>query len=310
MTEKTIKSAGPSRSRRYVGEAVLRLEDEELLQGRGGFLPDLAAPNAAEICIVRSTEPHAMVRAIRKERALAIPGVIAILTANDLDLVDDVLPCVDMIPGTMDVRQRVIAKDRVRYVGQPVALVVAANRYLAEDAAALVEIEYEPLPSVTDHMAATNPGAPLLYPELGTNIVYQVKQQDGNADFAARESDLVIRKRFVFHRQTAVPLETRGVTAKLIDNGERLHVESCTQLPQVLRSVLAGAFGIGLERVRVTAPRLGGGFGCKEMVYPEEILVPAVARKLQRPVRWLEDRREHFTSTTHAREETVDVEAV
>jgi carbon-monoxide dehydrogenase large subunit len=310
MTEETIKSAPPSRSRRYVGEAVLRDEDRELLQGRGGFLPDLAAPNAAEICIVRSTLPHAIVRAIRKERALASPGVIAVLTVNDLDLVDDVLPCVDMIPGTLDVRQRVMARDRVRYVGQPVALVVAANRYLAEDAAALVEMEYESLPPVTDHMAAMNPGAPLLYPELGTNIVYRVKQVDGNAEFAARDGDLVIRKRFEFHRQTAVPLETRGVSAKLIDDGERLHVESCTQLPQVLRSVLAGALGMSLKRVRVTAPRLGGGFGCKEMVYPEEILVPAVARKLRRPVRWLEDRREHFASATHAREETVDAEAV
>jgi carbon-monoxide dehydrogenase large subunit len=310
MTEKTSKSMAPPGSRRYVGKAVLRREDEELLQGRGGFLPDIAAPNAAEICIVRSTEPHAIVRAIRKERALASPGVIAVMAADDLDLVNDVLPCLDMIPGTLDVRQRVIARDRVRYIGQPVAVVVAENRYLAEDAAALVEIEYESLLPVIDHMAAMNPGAPLLYPELGTNIVYQVKQTDGNPDFAARENDLVIRRRYQFHRQTAVPLETRGVTAKLIDNGERLHVESCTQLPQVLRSVLAGAFGIGLEKVRVTAPRLGGGFGCKEMVYPEEILVPAVARKLQRPVRWLEDRREHFASAMHAREETIDAEAV
>jgi carbon-monoxide dehydrogenase large subunit len=310
MTEKTIKSTAPPRSRRYVGAAVLRDEDRELLQGRGGFLPDLAAPNTAEICIVRSTEPHAIVRAIRKERALASPGVIAVLAADDLEIVNDVLPCVDMIPGTLDVRQRVIARDRVRYAGQAVALVVAENRYLAEDAAALVEIDYESLPPVTDHMAAMNPGAPLLYPELGTNIVYQVTQRDGNADFSPQDSDLVIRKRFEFHRQTAVPLETRGVTAKLIDNGERLHVESCTQLPQALRSVLAGAFGISLNKVRVTAPRLGGGFGCKEMVYPEEILVPAVARKLRRPVRWIEDRREHFASTTHAREETVDAEAV
>jgi carbon-monoxide dehydrogenase large subunit len=310
MTEESLTYARPSRSRRYVGEAVLRAEDECLLQGAGGFLADIPAPNAAEICIVRSREPHAILRAIRTDRALANPGVIAILTANDLDFVDDVLPCVDMIPGTLDVRHRVIARDRVRYVGQAVALVVAANRYLAEDAAAVVEIDYESLPPVTDHMAAMNPGAPLLYPQLGTNIVYQVKQLDGNPNFAACDGDLVIRKRFEFHRQTAVPMETRGVMAKLIDNGERLHVESPTQLPQVLRSVLASAFGISLERVRVTAPRLGGGFGCKEMVYPEEILVPAVARKLQRPVRWLEDRREHFASTTHAREETVDVEAV
>jgi carbon-monoxide dehydrogenase large subunit len=310
MTEKTLDPTAPPKSRRYVGEAVLRAEDCELLQGRGGFLADLPRPNAAEICVVRSTEPHALVLGIRKERALEIPGVIAVLTGHDLDFVDDKLPCVDMIPGTLDVRQRVIARDRVRYVGQAVALVVAVNRYVAEDAAALVEIEYESLPPVTDHMAAVNPGAILLYPEFGTNIVYQVTQCDGNADFAARDCDLVIRKRFEFHRQTAVPLETRGVTAKLIDNSERLHVESCTQLPQVLRSVLAGAFGLSLESVRVTAPRLGGGFGCKEMVYPEEILIAAVARKLQRPVRWLEDRREHFASTTQAREETVDAEAI
>jgi carbon-monoxide dehydrogenase large subunit len=310
MTEKTLPYLAPPLTRRYVGKAVRRAEDEPLLQGRGGFLPDLAAPNAAEICIVRSVEPHAIVRAIHKTRALASPGVIAVLTAGDLNLVDDVLPCVDMVPGTLDARHRVIAKDRVLYFGQVVALVVAANRYLAEDAAALVEIEYEPLPAVIDHMAAMQPGAPLLYPELGTNVVYQMTQCDGSADFTARDGDIVIRKRFEFHRQTAVPMETRGVIAKLIDNGDRLHVESCTQLPQVLRSVLAKALGMGCERVRVTAPRLGGGFGCKEMVYPEEILVPAVARKLQRPVRWLEDRREHFASTTHAREETVDTEVV
>ena len=310
MTEETPIYARPSRGRRYAGEAVLRAEDEQLLRGAGGFLPDLPAPHTAEICMVRSTQPHAIVRGVRRERALGSPGVIAVLAADDLEFVDDALPCVDMIPGTMDVRQRVIARDRVRYVGQIVAIVVAENRYLAEDAAALVEIDYEPLPPVTDHMAAKEPGATLLYPELRTNVVYQVRQRDGNPDFAAREGDLVIRKRFEFHRQAAIPMEPRGVIAKLIDNGERVHVESPTQLPQVLRSALAGAFGLRPDRIRVTAPRLGGGFGCKEMVYPEELLVPAVARKLQRPVRWLEDRREHFAATTHAREETIDAEAV
>jgi len=311
MTVDNPADARPSRGRRrYMGQAVLRAEDEQLLRGGGGFLPDIPAPDAAEICIVRSTHPHAIVRAIRKERALASPGVIAVLAANDLDLLDDALPCVDMIPGTLDVRQRAIARDRVRYVGQTVALVVAENRYLAEDAAALVEIDYKPLPPVTDHMSAADRDAPLLYPELGTNVVYEVRQRDGNADFAARDGGLVIRKRFEFHRQTAVPMEPRGVMAKLTDNGERLHVESPTQLPQMLRTVLAGALGVRLDQIRVTAPRLGGGFGAKEMVYPEEILVPAVARKLQRPVRWLEDRREHFAATTHAREETIDAEAV
>lgn len=297
-------------SRRYVGEGVLRAEDECLLRGGGGFLGDLPAPDTAEICIVRSVQPHAILRAIRIGRALAIPGVLAILTADDLDLADDVLPCVDMIPGTLDVRQRVIARDRIRYVGQAIAAVVAVNRYLAEDAAALVEVDYESLPPVTDHMAAMEAGATLLYPELGTNIVFRTTQQDGNPDFTASDHDLVIRKRFEFHRQTGVPMETRGVMAKPIDKGERLHVESPTQLPQVLRRVLAGALGMSLDRVRVMAPRIGGGFGCKEMVYPEEILVAAVARKLERPVRWIEDRREHFASSVQAREETVDAEAV
>jgi carbon-monoxide dehydrogenase large subunit len=310
MTAENIAAIPASRPRRYMGEAVLRAEDELLLRGGGGFLADLPATEAAEICFVRSTEAHAMVRAIRTEHALECPGVMAILTANDLEFTEDALPCLDMIPGTLDARWRVIARDRVRYVGQPVAVVVALNRYLAEDAAALVKIEYDSLPPVTDHTAAMNPGAPLLYPELGTNIVYQVTQRDGHPDFAARDGDLVIHKRFDFHRQAAVPLEPRGVIARLIDQGERLHVESCTQLPQMLRTVLAGAFGLRLEQVRVTAPRLGGGFGCKEMVYPEELLVAAVARKLRRPIRWLEDRREHFSSTTHAREETVDAEAV
>src|SRR5665213_243806 len=310
MTEKIIDTATPPKRHRYMGEAVLRAEDQELFQGRGGFLADLAQPDAAEICIVRSTEPHAIVRAIRKELAMELPGVIAVLTAGDLAFADEKLPCVDMIPGTLDVRHRVIARERVRYVGQAVAVVVAVNRYVAEDAAALVEIDYESLPAVTDAMAAMKDGAALLYPEFGTNIVYQVTQFDGDADFAARDGDLVIRKQFTFPRQTAVPLETRGVTAKLIDNGKRLHVESCTQLPQVLRSALAEALGLSVESIRVTAPRLGGGFGCKEMVYPEEILVPAVARTLRRAVRWLEDRREHFASATQAREERVDAEAV
>jgi aerobic carbon-monoxide dehydrogenase large subunit len=310
MTKGTIDSIGLPKGRRYVGKAVLRGEDEQLLRGLGGFLPDLPAAGAAEICLVRSSEPHAMVRDIRRERALASQGVIAVLTAADLNLADDALPCLDMIPGTLDARHRAMARNRVLYVGQPVALVVAANRYLAEDAAALVEIAYEPLACVTDHMAAMERGAPQLYPELGTNIVYEVMQHDGDPAFSVREGDLAFRRRYEFHRQTAVPLEGRGVVAKPIDDGKRLHVESCTQLPQVLRSVVAGALGMSPDAVRVTAPRLGGGFGCKEMVYPEEILVPAVARKLQMPVRWLEDRREHFAAATQAREETVDAEAV
>ncbi len=300
----------PARSYRYAGKSIRRGEDADLLRGKGGFLADLPAPDAAELFVVRSTQPHAIVKELRTGPALRSPGVIACLTASDLGLVDDALPCLDMIPGTLDVRQRVMATDRVRYVGQPIAVVVATNRYLAEDAAALVEIDYETLPAITGHLAATSPSAPLLYPEFGTNIVYQTTQRDGNPDFVPREGDIVFRRRFEFHRQTAVPMENRGVIAKLIDDGERLHVESTTQIPHTLHSALALAFGIDAQHIKVTAPRLGGGFGCKEMVYPEEIIVPAVVRKLKRPIRWSEDRREYFASAVHGREETVDAEAV
>ena len=300
----------PGRSYRYAGKSVRRGEDPELLRGAGGFLADMSAPGAAELFVIRSTQPHATIERIAAERASQSPGVIAVLTAGDLSLVSDALPCLDMIAGTLDVRQRVMATDRVRYVGQPVAVVVATNRYLAEDAALLVEIDYAPLPAVTNHLAAMAPDAPLLYPELGTNVVYQTTQRDGNPDFVARDGDIVLRRRFEFHRQTAVPLENRGVIAQLIDDGRRLHVESTTQIPHTLHSALVTAFGMDAQQVKVTAPRLGGGFGCKEMVYPEEIIVPAVARKLKRPVRWSEDRREYFISAAHGREETVNAEAV
>jgi carbon-monoxide dehydrogenase large subunit len=310
MADIVPPSVRPARSYRYAGKSIRRGEDPDLLRGGGGFLADIPAPDAAELFVIRSTEPHAIVERIRTDRALESPGVIAVLTGCDLDLVSDALPCLDMILGTLDVRQRVMATNRVRYVGQPVALVVATNRYLAEDAAPLVEIDYEPLPPITDHLAAMTPDAPLLYPEYGTNVVYQTTQRDGNVNFVARDGDIVLRRRFEFHRQTAVPMENRGVIAKLIDDGERLHVESTTQIPQTLHAALATAFGVDAHQIKVTAPRLGGGFGCKEMVYPEEIIVPAVARKLKRPIRWSEDRREYFASATHAREETVDAEAV
>ncbi|HWF39784.1 MAG TPA: xanthine dehydrogenase family protein molybdopterin-binding subunit [Candidatus Acidoferrales bacterium] len=310
MADVASPSVRPGRSYRYAGKPIRRAEDADLLRGAGGFLADIPTPDAAEAFIVRSTHAHALIRGIRSEHALKNPGVIAVFTAADLDLADDALPCLDMLVGTLDVRHRVMAKDRVRYVGQPVALIVALNRYLAEDAAALVEIDYENLPAVTDHLQAIEGNAPLLYPEYGTNIVYETRQHDGNSAFVAREGDLVIRKRFEFHRQTAVPMENRGVIAKLVDKGERIHVESTTQIPHTLHTALTTAFGMDASQIRVTAPRLGGGFGCKEMVYPEEIIVPAVALKLKRPVRWSEDRREYFGSAVHGREETVDAEAV
>jgi aerobic carbon-monoxide dehydrogenase large subunit len=295
--------------KKYVGRAIRRSEDSGILRGEGGFLADIDLAGALEIHFVRSTEAHATIDRIHLDKALASPGVVAIYTGNDIAFADDHVLCIDMLPTTLDVRQRVLPKDRVRYVGEIIAVVVAEDRYLAEDAADLVRIDYGRLEPVLDTAAATRQGAQLLYPELGTNVVFETTHFDGSPDKAFAEAHLVLAETFDFHRLFAVPLETRGVLATVSPEDGRLLVWSTSQIPQITRGVLSFALGLPKESIRVTAPRLGGGFGCKENIYPEEIIIPKIADMLKRPVRWLEDRREHFISATHAREETVDVQA-
>jgi carbon-monoxide dehydrogenase large subunit len=304
-----MSGAVSGRAKKYVGRAMRRTEDIGILRGSGAFLADIDLPGALEIHFVRSTEAHATIDHIHVAEALAAPGVVAVFTGKDVEFADVHVLCIDMLPTTSDVRQRILPKDRVRYVGEPIAVIVAEDRYLAEDAADLVRVKYGRLEPVLDTASATREGAPLLYPEFSTNVVFETKHFDGNPDRAFAEAHLVLSEKFDFHRLFAVPIETRGVLATVWPEDSRLLVWSTSQIPQITRGVLSFALGLPKESIRVTAPRLGGGFGSKENIYPEEIIVPKIAHTLKRPVRWLEDRREHFVSSTHAREETVDVQA-
>jgi carbon-monoxide dehydrogenase large subunit len=267
-------SGAVSRRNKYVGRAMRRSEDAAILRGGGVFLADIDLPGALEIHFVRSTEAHATIERVHIAEALASPGVVAIYTGNDIVFADDHVLCIDMLPTTLDVRQRVLPKDRVRYVGEIVAVVVAENRYLAEDAADLVRIDYGRLEPVPDTASAMRQGASLLYPEFKTNVVFETKHFDGDPEKAFADAHLVLSEKFDFHRLLAVPLETRGVLATVSPADGRLLVWSTSQIPQITRGVLSFALGLPREAIRVTAPRLGGGFGSKENVYPEEIIVP------------------------------------
>jgi carbon-monoxide dehydrogenase large subunit len=293
---------------RYVGRRVPRREDDRLLRGGGRYIADIRRPQACELMVVRSPHAHARILGIDVEKARRHPGVLGVFTFADFAEQMKPMPCVDTLKDSWPAHQIPLAGDRVRFVGEPVAVLVASNRYLAEDAAEKVEVTYEPLPVVLDPSASVRGGAPLLYPQFGTNIVQRMVQQVGDYEASAARAEYIYRDSFSFHRYSACPLEARGVVAETDPSTGGVTVWISTQFPHYERAAIAQSLGLPKARVRVVAPDIGGGFGLKEAVYPENILVPLVSMRIGRPVRWIEDRREHFTASAHARESTVEVE--
>jgi aerobic carbon-monoxide dehydrogenase large subunit len=299
---------------RYIGERVKRNEDSRLLTGEALFVDDVELPRLLHAVIVRS--PHAHARIVRIDAAVARSreGVAAVYTAADLGDYWRPGPLLVPPPPIKDIvfNQRTqvpLAKDKVRHAGEPVALVIAESRHLAEDAAADVVVDYEPLPPVLDLEAALRPGSATVHDDLGGNVAARVRQAKGNYAEAARRADRIVRRRFVYDRGASSPIETRGVVAQWDRKGDRLTVWDTTQAPVVIRNGLAAMLGLSERQVRVIAPFIGGGFGPKIMMfYPEEVLVPWAAMRLDRPVKWIEDRREHFLATTHERSQIHDAE--
>lgn len=294
-------TAGPGR--RLQGSDAPRREDARLLTGRGAFVADLRLAGTVEVAFVRSPVAHARIGSVRTEEAARAPGVLRVISAADLH---DVSPFPDLLPRLRPVRQRPLAGDRVRYVGAPVVAVVATDRYLAEDAAELVELDLEELPVVADMDAALDAAAPRLYDDWPDNIVA------GMAPVNPAIEELFARSRVVrvetsMQRHTAMPLETRGVVAHH-DRG-RLTVWTSTQVAHQERTILARMLGLPEHRIRVIAGDVGGGFGGKLHLYPEDVVVAWLATRLGRPVRWIEDRREHFLASSHAREQRQEMEA-
>ena len=290
---------------RFVGRSEPRREDRGPLTGGSRYIADVKLAGMLEVVFVRSTEAHARIVSVDISEARAVDGVEAVFTASDLT---EVPSFPDHIESIGPVRQRPLASDRVRYVGAPYAAVVATDRYVAEDAAALVAAGtvYEPLPTVADTQQALAPGAPKLYDDWDDNRSVDVAFHRPEVDRAFKEADHTFTATYVSQRQTGLPLETRGVAAD--SGGGMLTVWTSTQSPHMVRTTIALMLSVPEPQVRVIHPAIGGGFGVKTHIYPEDIVVPWIARRLGRPARWIEDRAESLLASVHARDQRHDVE--
>ena len=302
-------------SEQWVGRSVPRKEDAPLVTGTGMYVPDMNLPGTLEVAFVRSPLPHARITRIDTSAALALDGVVAVFAGPDIR--DHVTPLVldqeapppgleaadpQILPATIEI----LADGEVRHVGQAVAAVVAETRYLAEDAAELVLVEYEDLPAVIDPEAAKQPGAPIVYENVPDNVQARYRIRVGDADGAFAKAPHTLSLRVRSQRIAASPMETRGVLATCV--GEQITLWSSTQIPHIVRNAVANQIGAAQWQVRVITPHVGGGFGCKVQVYPEEVLLAHIARVIRKPVRWVEDRQENLISTGHARDQIHDAE--
>jgi aerobic carbon-monoxide dehydrogenase large subunit len=291
---------------KHFGARVARLEDPALLTGRGRFVDDIKLAGALHACFVRSPHAHARIRAIDTSAARAMPGVHAVLTADDLParMAGRQIPMLVPNPSIKTPRtQLALARHEVCYVGQTIAVAIATDRYLAEDAAAAVKVDFELLPAVSDCRDAANPGAPCAHGDLASNVAAVVPVGYGDVDAAFANAAHVFEEKLFVHRGGAMTLEGRAVLAGYDAAADLLTVWSATQTPHLCRGTLADLFERDLETIRVIAPHVGGGFGTKAPFYAEEAVIPAAAMKLGRPVTWQEDRREHFLSATQERDQ-------
>jgi carbon-monoxide dehydrogenase large subunit len=287
------------------GAPLKRKEDPRLLRGDGRYVADLKAHGMVAAAVVRSPHPHAWIRSVDVTAALEDPRTIDVLTAADLPVLPP-LACIDAEETTKPFNQPVIASDKVRYVGEPVAVVVAEDRYVAEDVAELVAVDYDPLPAVADPERAMEPDAPILHEE--TNVCDTLTFRTGDPDAAFEGAPHVLTERFTTQLYAGMPMETRGAIADWDARTETVTLTTSTQVPNSVKRDLCAHLGMPENRVRVLVPDVGGAFGVKIQTYPEEILLCFLARRLGRPVKWVEDRWEHIVATTHGREQFHDVE--
>src|SRR5215475_4138737 len=296
----------------YTGQPLKRFEDPKLVTGQGSFVDDVQLPDMLHAAIVRSSHAHARIRAIDVTVARRMVGVVAVLTGADIAGVLGDVPTRAMSGGwevdeMHPVEQPVLARDKVCYVGQPVAIVVAQNRYLAKDAVALIQVDYEPLPPVLDPLVALQAEAAPIHATLGTNVGLRVAHEGGDVAAAFAQAERVLQQRYHVPRLAPTPLETRGVAASYQPQEDFLTVWNSTQAPHRVKHYVAQLLDRPESRVRVLAADVGGGFGEKGCLFPEDIAIPYLATLLGRPVKWVAERQENML-TFHARGHTVDVE--
>ena len=290
---------------KFIGDRLLRKEDPRLVQGRGRYVGDIALPGMLHTAIVRSPHAHARIGAIDASRALEAPGVAGVVTFADLGEAARPLPIVPPHAALRGKNFHLLAGDRARFVGEAVAVVVADSRYAAEDARALIDVAWEPLPSVQE---ATAPGAARVHDDLGDNLAGRVRLSRGDVTAALQSAPRRASLTLHVGRAGGQPMETRGLVAEYNTAAELLTVWASSQVPHQVRQFIGDVLGLEPHRVRVVAPDVGGGFGAKLIVYPEDVLIPFLALRFGRPVRWLEDRLEHMLTATQERTQVHTVE--
>ena len=291
----------------YVGRPIPRVEDARLLRGLGLFVDDIQRPGMLHAAFARSPHGHARITRIDASPARELDGVALVLTAEDIE---DLAPIATGLP-----REEVVANNRpvlpsetVRFVGEPVACVIASSRYVAEDAAQLVDVDYEPLPAVVDAERSLAEGTPLLHEGTESNNFAHIEYEQGDVEAAFAAADHVFRKRFHHGRFHAAPLEGRGLVAEWDAGSKDMTIWMSTQIPHLVRTLLCHAIGLTEKQLRVIAPDVGGGFGLKLHLWPEDYLVSAASKRLNRPVKWVEDRSESLAASLHAKEIICDLE--
>ena len=295
----------------YLGRSIKRFEDARLVIGDGVFIDDIKLPDMLHAVVVRSVHAHARIRSINVVDAIELDGVVEVLTGADLAGKLPDLPIRPMGDRSVDEfnppEHPVLAQDKVCYVGQPVAVVVAKNPYLARDGAELVTVDYEPLIPVVNPVDAANEDVPVIHPHLGTNVAMRSVQEGGNIEKAFAQAAHIVRQRYEIPRLAPSSMETRGVIGNYDASGDLLTVWDSTQAPNQIKRYLAQMLGRPEESIRVVAPDVGGSFGIKDCLFSEDVLMPFLALRLQKPVKWVEDRQENLI-TYHGRGMSLDVE--
>jgi aerobic carbon-monoxide dehydrogenase large subunit len=302
----------------YIGRSITRREDRRLLTGRGQYIADFELPHMLYAVFVRSPLAHAGIKAIDLSRAAAAPGVVHVLGGPELAQLLPPVPDTQLVLPSkwttqvqhkfINPQQPLLAHDKVRHVGEAVAVIVARDRYAAEDAAQLVALDLDPLPAVLDPEAALSSGAVIVHDRFGTNLIGGFTIAKGDAARAMARAPRRLKRRFHHHRYAAMPMECRGVVAQYDSRTDTVTIWSATQVVHWVRREAAAVLQLPEARIRCVALDVGGGFGVKGHVYPEDLFIPFLARRLGRPVKWIEDRREHLICSCHSRDQIHDVE--
>jgi carbon-monoxide dehydrogenase large subunit len=291
-----------------MGAKVKRREDPRLVRGLARYVDDIRLADTLHAAILRSPHAHARIKSVRVEEALRTPGVVTAVTGKDIQEQIGLVPVASQNPTLRVPRHTVLAVDKVCFVGEGVVAVVARDRYAAQDALDLIQVDYEPLPVVLDPEKALDPASPVIHSEWPDNTAFRWGLKQGNLDRAFRDAYRIVKQRLVHQRLAPIAMEGRGVLARYLPGAKELTVWSSTQIPHLLKTQLSLMLRLPENRVRVIAPEVGGGFGSKLNVYAEEGLVAYLSQRLNRPVKWIEERRENIQATIHGRGQVGEVE--